>query len=614
MSNTTVMSVGNEGFTVPSLACFGSTPTRTFEIPAVVSDLSGVSYSPQTNTFFAVNNGDAKAYELTAETFTKIQEWDLEAKGVKDPETISVMDGRKVAVTDENPAHVYTMTLETGGTITGFTRETAVEVPAGNNLGFEGATWLKQAQRFIAVIEKNPTRIVSVNATDGSVTDVAANLEQSAGIGSVGALTRGGDSQDDVFIIAKSPQEQKGIHRVRLSDGKIMDKYAGAVCDMSQPEGLTFYKKGSDVYMLVVGEPTEARLFKAALGCTDALNSTTGLLQQCEEKVLSKPKCEKTFADGGCDYTRCDKSITDHTKICVEGATCTREECFEHCKNSNFSAPHESKTCTHWAWDRFESECYIFSGCEAEAFDNEYTLYAMVDETCEKTLKDAPKGCEKRTCNHASGSNASAKVCETGATACTVAECETKCKNHAGFTCEFYAYDAATSECVVFESCADEKDSSNYNLYVKVDPTCDKDLEDGGCTQRRCNKDYTKHDKICTDSTPEDQCTFDECRAKCANYTAWGTKPEDWCTYYAYDVADKECYLFNGCVGEAFDDDYTLYTMGYEERQAVKNTNTTSAPTETSAPTTPAPTSASGASMTSVNALLCMGLAMRLAF
>lgn len=590
-----------ESFDVPALACFGDTPIEVFEMSAVGSDLSGISYNYETGTFFAVNNGDAKVYEIAADRTTKVQEWNVKPEGIADPESVSFMGGRKVAVTDENPSEVYTMLLNSDGTISEKTKVSTVLTPAaGNNLGYEGVAWMKTANKFIAVVEANPPRIVSIAGTNGVITTVAANLETSNGIKSVGALTRGGSNEAEVFIIGKAPVEHTGIHRVRLSDGVITDKYAGAVCDMSQPEGVTFYKKDSDIYMLVVGEPTQARLFKAERACTKALNSTTGTLKECPAKVLTTPKCEKTYADGGCPYTRCDKGDTDHTKICVEGNTCTLEQCFQHCKDSNFAAPHTNKTCTHWAWDKFESECYIFHGCKNEKFDNEYTQYAMVDDTCEKTRAEAPKGCQERRCKKSTNKNE--KVCDKDNAAptgsCTLDVCEQKCKDYSNFTCGFFAHESAENECYVFETCNDEGNEPGYNLYARVDPTCDKNRSQGGCDLRRCNKDVTKHNKICDDSSMT--CTEEECQNYCANYTGWGKEPADWCTYYAYDKADKECYLFNGCIGEGFNDDYKLFVMGYEERQAL---NQTKAPTE-------APTAAPAASAATIPtaSVVCVGL------
>ena len=80
--------VGAEGFTVPNLSCF--TLVNRDDMTAVESDLSGVAYDPETGHLFAVNNGDAKVYELDLSTYSKIQEWDLTnlGTGIEDPEGI----------------------------------------------------------------------------------------------------------------------------------------------------------------------------------------------------------------------------------------------------------------------------------------------------------------------------------------------------------------------------------------------------------------------------------------------------------------------------------------------------------------------------------------------
>ena len=101
------------------------------------------------------------------------------------------------------------------------------------------------------------------------------------------------------------------------------------------------------------------------------------------------------------------------------------------------------------------------------------------------------------------------------------------------------------------------------------DPTCEEPRNStggGGCTQRRCDKDITPHTKICVDDCPEAQCTIDQCEIYCAQTTFTKEHAEAFCTHWAYDEVDKECYLFYGCKGEQYDDDYTLFTQSYGER------------------------------------------------
>ena len=55
------------------------------------------------------------------------------------------------------------------------------------------------------------------------------------------------------------------------------------------------------------------------------------------------------------------------------------------------------------------------------------------------------------------------------------------------------------------------------------------------------------------------QCSLEECKQKCTNHAAFK------CSTYAYDEAEKECYVFESCVGETDEPDYTLYVMTNRE-------------------------------------------------
>ena len=46
-------------------------------------------------------------------------------------------------------------------------------------------------------------------------------------------MTRGGDATDELFVVVKEP---KAIHRISITTGLSMEQYAGAVCDVLQPE------------------------------------------------------------------------------------------------------------------------------------------------------------------------------------------------------------------------------------------------------------------------------------------------------------------------------------------------------------------------------------------
>lgn len=77
----------------------------------------------------------------------------------------------------------------------------------------------------------------------------------------------------------------------------------------------------------------------------------------------------------------------------------------------------------------------------------------------------------------------------------------------------------------------------------------------GGCEKTRCGKSpLNQHNKICTDDSPETQCTLFECQNYCTDHTEFE------CSFFAYDEAESECYIFDGCNGQHPDEDYTTFT------------------------------------------------------
>ena len=98
-----------------------------------------------------------------------------------------------------------------------------------------------------------------------------------------------------------------------------------------------------------------------------------------------------------------------------------------------------------------------------------------------------------------------------------------------------------------------------------TDPTCEKNMDQGGCKGRRCDKALTPSDKVCSSTSAGlAACTLAECQMKCANASkaAYGGIVES-CDHFAYDTTDKDCYVFNGCADEGFSDDYNLYNLEY---------------------------------------------------
>ena len=114
-------------------------------------------------------------------------------------------------------------------------------------------------------------------------------------------------------------------------------------------------------------------------------------------------------------------------------------------------------------------------------------------------------------------------------------------------------------ECYIFETCGNEAHDDDYTTYVFVDPTCEKNLADGGCIERRCDKLTNENEKVYSGDCDN----VEQCQLACASYFLFD------CKAYAYDPVDKDCYVFESCADEGFDDDYTLYIMGYDEKNQV---------------------------------------------
>ena len=367
------------------------------------------------------------------------------------------------------------------------TLSSGITPAAGANLGFEGVTLI--GSNYYAVQEQNPAKIWKL-PVGGTIAAHSGDLKDTPGyeILSVGGLTRGGDATDEVFLVVKNykgpgrdatadPYKQSGIFRYELSTNKVLERFGGEVCAMGQPEGLTFWKEGTKVKMLIVGETTQARVYEADVSCTDAIGSISNIMATCEEQVQLTTDCEKTKEDGGCGWRRCDKSQTKHTKICTDDSAatqCTETQCMAHCTNSDFAAADKTAgaaNCTHWAYDEKEKECYIFDGCTNEAWDEDYVLYALADPTCERVRGDHALGCKQRRCDKSQSVHN--KICtdDSTATQCTLDQCEQKCKDHVDFVCASYAYDVAEKECYLFETCVNEQFDADYSLYVLQDPT-----------------------------------------------------------------------------------------------------------------------------------------------
>jgi hypothetical protein len=81
-------------------------------------------------------------------------------------------------------------------------------------------------------------------------------------------------------------------------------------------------------------------------------------------------------------------------------------------------------------------------------------------------------------------------------------------------------------------------------------------LPGSGRKKCRCSKADNKNVKSCAASKGT-ACTLDACRDKCAAHNDFV------CAWYAYDAAERDCYLYETCKNEAADPDYTQYLLAF---------------------------------------------------
>jgi len=558
LSPTLATSQPTMGCSVPALACFSL--VRRYSFAAVQSDLSGITYNPDSGTLFAVNNGESMVFELTL-TGGLVASWKLD---IADPEAITWLGGRRFGIPDENPSSVYEVELPAGGSAeplsptlvnTGF-----VQPPAGLNKGFEGLAYVPGRDRYYAAQEQDPAQIWAVSQSNATL----AFDGPLAGVQSFGDLSRSCDSASELFALVKYPRH---VRRISLQTGAEIERYAGAVCDLAQSEGLTFFQLpgSSKVTMIAAGEPYEVVVFEAEADCSLPLNSTTGDNFECPERPTGAAGCKRTLSEGGCSLSRCSKDLNAHEKVCEEGINaCSLSECERICAASytsdggggggdGGSGAAAFRGCTHFAYDARESECYLFNGCIEPGPSEDYTTYALVDPTCEKVVEEFPAGCIDRRCSK--DLNRNDKVCtdDSAETQCSLGGCKALCESHTPFRCTTYSYEAAAGECYVFDGCLGEGYEPGYSTYVLVDPTCDKSLGEGGCPNRLCSQRDNGWEMLCSGTEPGfDGCSLDECAAKCSS-----AQPA--CSHFAYDPVDLECLSFASCAAEGFNDDFTLY-------------------------------------------------------
>jgi len=111
---------------------------------AGIANASGITWKPETDTFFVVTNGSHTLHEYAADFSTRLRDISLD-DGPTDTEDVAYLGADRFAVVDEDN-EVYVVTIPQGATSADLSADDAERYrvsapPATINRGFEGVTW-----------------------------------------------------------------------------------------------------------------------------------------------------------------------------------------------------------------------------------------------------------------------------------------------------------------------------------------------------------------------------------------------------------------------------------------------------------------------------------------
>lgn len=130
-------------------------------IDGVSRDVSGLTYSPQTATLFAVANRPPRIAELSTEgRLLRL----IELGGVNDPEGLTHVEGDRFIVSNERDESLHWITIAPDSTRVTVEGEDRLSLKLGGveNLGFEGLSWDYKRKQLYITQEMLPARVLLV--------------------------------------------------------------------------------------------------------------------------------------------------------------------------------------------------------------------------------------------------------------------------------------------------------------------------------------------------------------------------------------------------------------------------------------------------------------------
>ena len=194
-----------------------------------VPEPSGLDLAYDETGFWVVSDENSSVY--------LIDSWGKEIKSFKvdgyDLEGITVIDKARIAIVLERTREV--VVLDTSGTEL---KRVKLEITGELNSGLEGITYDPEQKKFYVVNEKDPILLLTLDENLAELSRDTLNfLKDASGIYF--------DSVDNKLWILSD--ENQVIVNTNLSGNEIYEKY---VIKVEQPEGITFNKNGTRLYIV----------------------------------------------------------------------------------------------------------------------------------------------------------------------------------------------------------------------------------------------------------------------------------------------------------------------------------------------------------------------------
>lgn len=218
----------------------------------ISNDLSGITYVPDTNTFFLIQNSGSRIWEVDT-AFNLLRT--ISFRGFGDAEDIVYLGNNEFAIVIEaSVLYIGTISTSTTSISPDNFQHVTFDSPYGNN-GYEGIAFDSNTNTFWAVKEYGPRKIVKFQRPNGSA-DITINPEVPFNAENLPASDLSAihfDSRTGNLLILS--HESHKVMEV-TQDGTVLSQLA--MPDRSQHEGLAL---DSSFDLLITSEPNQYRRF-----------------------------------------------------------------------------------------------------------------------------------------------------------------------------------------------------------------------------------------------------------------------------------------------------------------------------------------------------------------